>query len=333
MNSAAYLLLVVLGFILLATGIIIIAALAQKPTREWRVQWAQNAKDLKKSGVRTLRGEPVQPRVVGFEALWQVTTGIAPLRTVVASGTGPNATATTMANVATLAPGTVVGKVKYSPWKPAPEGPEPLTFDELLEADLIGPQNPGAVEVSDKPEIEPGQFWATTAVAAQGLWQLLSTKAGDLFSAASKAVAKKQGPPPPVPFPDPAVTAEFTGEEEPQDMDQPQDVGAIFDAGWVTVPEPPAQAQLPENPVLPAESALPNEPVLPAEPVLPVGPAIPEKPTLPEGSASEVLDDLQAWLNSLDYSQGPPEPGSGTKLPPLRNPSVLDSDPLRGNLE
>lgn len=71
MSALVLLLLTIVVLPSVAMVIIVAAALMQKPTRQWRVEWQQNTSELRRSGVKTLKGEPVQPRVVPFEELWE----------------------------------------------------------------------------------------------------------------------------------------------------------------------------------------------------------------------------------------------------------------------
>ena len=64
-------LLLVTGIVLVAILVIIVAALVQRPTSAWRAQWKRNAQDVRRTGARPLRGEPVQPRLVRFEEIWR----------------------------------------------------------------------------------------------------------------------------------------------------------------------------------------------------------------------------------------------------------------------
>ena len=179
MKTPALLLLVVLAFIILATAVIIIAALVQKPTRQWRLQWAENTADLKSSGVKTLRGEPVQPRRVSFDELW-IAAEMAQSGQGYQRGASNVAGRTAVAGTFASSPVAVAALPKlpkYPPWSPPPEGPPPPTFDELRAADLIGTTNPGASDVSAVPEIPPGQFWTTVGAFAKGLWEQASNLA------------------------------------------------------------------------------------------------------------------------------------------------------------
>ncbi len=202
-SGRALVLLVIVVLLLVAMVIIVGAALMQKPTRAWRLQWQENAYDLKRAGMKTLKGEPVQPRVVSFSELMDdpYVTYYSPApetyRPTQAQLTRPVAEAGFMPervsvlahdeSLQDLEQAEVVwedfdGSYNYfenSGYQPEkPEEPQ-LTFDEKQDLGLIGSWNPGPAEVSPVPEIEPGQFWATVAKTLAGTWATLQTRYGD----------------------------------------------------------------------------------------------------------------------------------------------------------
>ncbi|MFZ1383058.1 MAG: hypothetical protein WAS54_09785 [Scrofimicrobium sp.] len=202
-SGRALVLLVIVVLLLVAMVIIVGAALMQKPTRAWRLQWQENAFDLKRAGMKTLKGEPVQPRVVSFSELMDdpYVTYFSPApetyrlpqaqltRPVAEAGFMPERVSVLVhdESSAVLEQSEVAwedfdGSYNYfdnSGYQPEkPEEPQ-LTFDEKQELGLIGSWNPGPAEVSPVPEIEPGQFWATVAKTLVGTWATLQARYGD----------------------------------------------------------------------------------------------------------------------------------------------------------
>ena len=70
MSTQLLLLLVIVVLPAVAAAVIVTAALLQKPTRQWKVEWQQNASDLRRPATRTVRGGTVKPRPVTFDELW-----------------------------------------------------------------------------------------------------------------------------------------------------------------------------------------------------------------------------------------------------------------------
>ncbi len=75
-SGRVLMLVLIVVLLLVAMAVIVAAALMQKPTRQWRVQWQENTADLRRAGIKTLKGEPVQPRMVPFEDLINDPTGV-----------------------------------------------------------------------------------------------------------------------------------------------------------------------------------------------------------------------------------------------------------------
>ena len=347
MKTPALLLLVVLAFIILATAVIIIAALVQKPTRQWRLQWAENTADLKSSGVKTLRGEPVQPRRVSFDELW-IAAEMAQSGQGYQRGASNVAGRTAVAGTFASSPVAVAALPKlpkYPPWSPPPEGPPPPTFDELRAADLIGTTNPGASDVSAVPEIPPGQFWTTVGAFAKGLWDQASNlaktsltkpdkdaeagahKASDLLADAVEpgpaAEPQVSVPPPPAP-------------PEPDELDQPADVPVTF------------PVELPEEPSVEDSVEVPAELLAPV-PLVEPSPQVSEEVSVEQSvegpepelrhsyvnwtptENSEELEDsssLSSWVGGLKYLQEEPKLDAWrARLPKLSDATSDKEDP------
>lgn len=212
MRTPALLLLVVLAFIIIATAVIVVAALVQKPTRAWREQWAKNTADVRASGVKTLRGEPVQPKRVSFDELW---VGVEARQ---AGLVQPRAVQGSSAHVPALVtpPQAVAKAPKYPPWSPPPEEPPPPTFDELLAADLIGSTNPGAPEVSATPDASLGQILAGIPKALESLWAKVTSRSSDALGEPKSEGAGAGKPVPDFPEPLPMLPAPPPEPEEPE---------------------------------------------------------------------------------------------------------------------
>lgn len=195
-SGRAIILLVTIVLLLIAMAIIAGAALLQKPTRTWRLQWQQNTADLKRAGIKTLKGEPVQPRVVPFDELMsdpvvtyyqsrpdlyqtQPPTGAVPVLPSRVSIL-PKPTET-VDEPSTSDGGWDTGQPDYFDSETFIEAPEEpiLSFDEKRELGLIGSWNPGPAEVSEVPEIEPGMFWATVWTWLVESWTQVQTRYRD----------------------------------------------------------------------------------------------------------------------------------------------------------
>ncbi|WRS30061.1 hypothetical protein U6G28_11230 [Actinomycetaceae bacterium MB13-C1-2] len=213
-SGRALVLLVIVVLLLVAMVIIVGAALMQKPTRAWRLQWQENASDLKRSGIKTLRGEPVQPRLVSFTELlddpYVRSYGVRPeiyqsaqtqfvspqsVQAVAEVGVVPERVSvlTHAIPIVDDEHGGAATDTKTA-WedydgdynyfensgyeREKPEEPQ-LTFDEKRELDLIGSWNPGPAEISPVPEIAPGQFWATVTKSLAGVWSAVQTRYAD----------------------------------------------------------------------------------------------------------------------------------------------------------
>lgn len=185
MISGRLLILALIVVLLLtAMAIIVIAALAQKPTRQWRIQWQENTADLRRSGIRTLKGEPVQARVVPFEELFyepvpHVYSVATTQQTTYHFPPPPPPSVEEWESVDVVPePGPfsqdlepATPRVTRRVVKEFPKEPE-LSWDEKRELGLVGSSNPGPPDVSPVPEIPPGEFWIAITAVSKHAWEL-----------------------------------------------------------------------------------------------------------------------------------------------------------------
>ncbi len=321
-TTPALLLLVVLAFISLASAVIIVAALVQKPTRQWREQWARNTADLREAGTKTLRGEPVQPKRVSFDELW-VGVEAREAGLVAPPGAQP---VHVPASGSAVQPEVPHKTSKYPPWSPPPEAPPPPTFDELLAADLIGTTNPGASDISATPDATFSEFLVTLPSLFKAFWEKVTSRASDAFGSTERA--DQSGPTSPLPAL-PAPPDDFL---EP--VPAPPEPPADFLEPLPAPPEPPADFSAEET-----ERQLWEQPTTGTPELgVPVPPSPSDEPHgyvhwfphADEVGSDEDAPSLSSWVGGLKYLQEPHTADHwSSRLPKLSEtaPQLLEDDP------